>query len=84
MCAVLGDREGCRSRCVVRKGLSPKMTIKQRPEGSGSMFQTVGTERAKTPKAAAHLACLIKNKEASVTIAERERKNFRAEIEDWV
>lgn len=74
VCAVAGDREGCRSRCVVSKGLSPKMTIEQRPEGSGSMFQTVGTGRAKTPKAAAHLACLIKNKETSVNTAEREEK----------
>lgn len=44
----------------------------------------MGTERAKTPKAAEYLACLIKNKETSVTTAERERKNFRAEIEGWV
>ena len=66
-----------------RRRLSPKMTIKQGSEGNGRTFQIVGTERAKTPKAAVCLACLIKNKETSVLAAQRERKYFRDEIEGW-
>lgn len=42
------------------------------------------TERAKTLKAAMCLACLIKNRETSVTVVEYERKNSRDKIEGWV
>lgn len=68
---------------MVRKGLCPKLTVYQGPKGSGRTFQTVGTERAETLKAAVCLACLIKNKETSVTAAERKGKHFRDEIEGW-
>lgn len=67
-----------------RRGLSPEMTIKQGTEGSGRTFRIVGTERAKTPKAAVCLACLIKNKETTVLAAQTEGRHFRDEIEGWV
>ena len=41
-------------------------------------------ERANALKAAVCLACLIKNRETSVTVVEHERKNSRDKIEGWV
>lgn len=50
-----GDKEKMKEGMCGQRGLSPKMSTKQGPEGSGRTFQIVGTERAKTPKAAVYL-----------------------------
>lgn len=63
--------------------MSLKMTIRRGFKGSEE-HSKLCNRKGKDPKAAACLACLIKNRETSVTVVEHERKNSRDKIEGWV